>query len=261
MVNLDIHQKIEEEKAQAKKREEKRIKEEALMKEEDKKAFREEESKGHSEGKYIVIMIVIIVGLFMVTVGSFYTYNKITSANVVNIDELHQKNLEKELKEEEGYIYNGFSFVKADGLWWTEMNKFGTRLKVPLRFSPKELENIPITGTFSPAFNDYNDIYLAFDMEVNDKYYNLAASELIWNIREGLDRMPVGSCTTNHPACDNRTIVSCSNNTTGRAVIELAYSNETRIDIIETCIKLSGREFNLTKTVDRVLYQWYGVMK
>ncbi len=213
------------------------------------------------EGKRLLIMIMVIVGAFILLFAGFAAYNKITAANVVNVDELHQENLGGELDDEEGYVYNGYSFVKADGLWWTEMNKFGTLLKVPLHFGPKELEDIPITGTLNPKFNDGEQLYVAIDPDVNDKYYSLALSELSFNIVKGLDREPVGSCTKENWACDNRTIVSC-NNTQGKAVVELSLEEGPGIELQGTCIKVKGNyQYDIVKSVNRLLYQWYGVME
>jgi hypothetical protein len=103
-------------------------------------------------------------------------------------------------------------------------------------------------------------VYLAIDPEVVDKYYTLAISELSFNVVKGINRVPVGSCTKDNPACDNRTIVSCDN-TQGKPVIELALSDKAEVKMEGTCIKISGREYELVKAVDRVLLKWYGVMQ
>lgn len=219
------------------------------------------DSDDSNDGKRLLILIAVIVGAFVLLFAGFAAYNKITAANVVNVDELHQENLGGELDDKEGYVYNGYSFVKADGLWWTEMNKFGTLLKVPLHFGPKELEDIPITGTLSPKFNDGEQLYVAIDPDVNDKYYSLALSELSFNIVKGLDREPVGSCIKENWACDNRTLVSC-NNTQGKAVVELALEEGPGIELQGTCIKVKGNyQYDIVKSVNRLLYQWYGVME
>lgn len=212
-----------------------------------------------SDSKGLLFIVLGIVGIFVLLIAGFGAYNYFTTAAVVNVDELHQENLAGELDQDEGYSYQGYSFVKADGLWWTEMNKFGTLLKVPLHFGPKELEDIPIEGKLDDSFNDGEELFIAIDPDVQDKYYTLAISELSFNTVKGLDRIPVGSCTKENWACDNRTIVSCEN-TQGKPVIELVIANETKIELLGTCIKVSGKEYGIVKAVDRILYQWYGVM-
>ena len=223
-------------------------------------AVETETSTSFSEWKGLLIVVGVLAGIFILSLLGLKLYNNITAASVVNVDELHQQNLEGELDAEAGYVYNGYSFVYADGLWWTEMNKFGTLLKIPLHFGPKELEDIPVRGKLDPAFNDGLEIYLAIDPEVRDKYYSLALSELSFNVVKGLDRKPVGSCTTEDWACENRTIISCESSQ-GKPVIELALANESSIDITGTCIKVSGQEYGIVKAANRLLYQWYGVME
>ncbi len=213
-----------------------------------------------SDAKGILITVVILIGIFALFIGGFKFYNGITTAAVIDVDELHQDNLQGNLDEEEGYVFNGYSFVKVDGLWWTEMDKFGTTLKVPLHFAPKELEEIEITGDLSPLFNLGEDVYVAIDPNVVNKYYTLAVSELSFNIVKGMDRKPVGSCTEVGYGCEERDIISCENNPNNLPVIELDLSQEPSVVIEETCIKVSGWEYGIVKAVDRLLYQWYGVM-
>lgn len=220
-----------------------------------------EEASSYTEGKSILLVIGIIVGLFALAFGGFTLYNNFTSATVLNIDDLHVKNVEGELDEEEGYVYNGYSFVKADGLWWTEMDKFNTLLKIPLHFGPRDVENVTVTGTLNPAFNDGDKVYLAIDPSVQNKYYTLAVSELSFNVVKGLNREPVGSCTEEHWACDNRTLISCENNPNNLPVIELDLAGNAGIELSDTCIRLTGsNDYDIVRSVDRLLYQWYGVM-
>lgn len=223
-----------------------------------------EEIQAKSDGKSLLILVGLVIGLFVLLLGGFSLYNNFTSASVVSIDDLHQQNLNGELEEGEGegqgYVYNGYSFVKADGLWWTEMNKFGTLYKAPLHFGPRELEDIKITGTLEPAFNGGDEIFVALDPTVKDKYYSLAVSELSFNIVQGMDRTPIGSCTQEDEACDNRTIISCET-AAGRPVVELVLGGtEPEISLQGTCIQVKGSGYDIVKAVNRLLYQWFGVM-
>ena len=214
-------------------------------------------------GKNVLILLLVLAGIFILSFGGFTVYHKITGAGVVSIDELHQKNLEGDLDEKEGYVYNGYSFIFTDGLWWTEINKFGSLLKIPLHFGPREVEPIVPQGTLHPSFNEGEEMYIAIDPDVVDKYYTLAISELSFNVVKGLDRTPVGSCTKENWACENRTIINCENDSlsSGKDVIELALGNETKIEAKGTCIKVTGSQYELVKAVDRLLYQWYGVIQ
>lgn len=232
---------------------EEEVKEEFLRKEED--------YGSGASGKAILIMILVVLGFFAFSFLGFKYYNQLTAADVVDIDQLHQENLEEELGDEEGYVYNGYSFVYADGLWWTEMNKFGTLLKVPLHFGPRELEGIPVEGELDARFNSGENIYIAIDPNVYDKYYTLAISELSFNTVKGMDRVPVGACTEENYVCDNRSLISCGNNPLNRPVVELAYEEGPGIELNGTCIKVKGNAgYDIVKSVNRLLYQWYGIM-
>ncbi len=219
-----------------------------------------EETAATSDGKSILIMTAVIIGLFALTFAGFSAYNHFTAAQVLDVDELHTENLQGELAEEEGYLYNGFSVVQVDGLWWTERMIRGKLYKIPLHFGPKEVENIPVNGGLHADFNKGETIYMAIDPAVADKYYTLALSELSFNIAKAVNRIPEGSCTTEDVACVNRTIISCEN-TGGKPVIQLEIGGEPMVEYTGTCIKVRGTEYGLVKAADRLLYDWYGIIK
>ncbi len=240
--------------------------EEELKKEERQKVEKAVEQELHSDltvkedQKNILIMIIAIAGVFALILAGFGLYERFTSASVVDVDQLHEENLQGKLSDDEGYVYNGFSFVKVDGMWWTEIKRPDTLVKIPLHFGPKEVEEIEVSGKLSPEFNQGTEIYIAIDPDVRDKYYTLALSELSFNIAKGVDRTPIGACTKENYACDNRTIVSCEN-TQGKPVIELALENETGIEYRGSCLKIKGNGYELVKAANKVLYKWYGVME
>ncbi|MBT4936204.1 hypothetical protein HOL21_01020 [Candidatus Woesearchaeota archaeon] len=217
------------------------------------------EGKQEPEGRKIILVTAIIVGLFAILFVSFMFYGNITGSTVVSIDGLHEDNLNNDLDEEEGYVYNGFSFVKADGLWWTDVQAFGKIIRIPLHFGPKEVKSIPMYGQLDPAFNTGMNVYVAIDPDVQNKYYTLALSELSFNMAKGINRYPIGSCIKEHPACDDRTIISCDN-TDGKPVLELVIGEEAKIELSGTCMKVTGNEYELVKAIDRVLYKWYGII-
>lgn len=224
------------------------------------KAFNSEEVNAPSaDGKVIVIMLLIIVGVFFLAIAGFKTYDYFNSEKVINVDDLHQENLLGNLDQTEGYMYNGFSWVYADGLWWTELDRFGTLLKVPLHFGPKDVKNISIVGSLSSDFNKGEVVYIAIDPNVTNKYYTLALSELNFNIIKGIDRNIITSCTENSSICDNRTIINCET-AQGRPIIQLVVANVTQVEFKDTCIKISGNGYDLVKAVDRVLMNWYGII-
>lgn len=230
------------------------------------KAREEKPSEPQTDGKTIAIIIAVIIGIFLFTFLGFKLYAHFNTAEVINIDELHKDNIAGDLNDEEGYVYNEYSFILVDGLWWTEVDRFGTLLKIPLHFGPKDVESIPIAGMLDPAFNKGEIVYIAINPKTANKYYTLALSELNFNIIKGIDRNIEAACTENDSICDNRTIVSCEN-TLGKPVVELTLTNYTnstnsgKVEFKGSCIKISGQDYELVKAVDRVLLRWYGVME
>lgn len=214
-----------------------------------------------NEGKNILIMLSILIGVFVLVFAGFSAYNYFNGAIVVDVDQLHQDNLDGELSDEEGYFYNGFSFVKVDGLWWTEINGYGTKIKIPLHFGPKELEDVNISGQLGAQFNAGNALFITFNPDVRNKYYNLASSELIFNIAKGLEIEVIGACTKNASGCDNRTIISCKTARNLPVIEMIEDENETGIILDSNCIKIIGNDYDIVKAADRLLYQWYGIMK
>ena len=218
-----------------------------------------QEDKTPEGGRNILITIAVLVGIFALSLGGFKTYDHFTGAPVVNVDDLHQQNLDDQLKSEEGYTYNGYSFVKVDGLWWTEIKLGNVLYKVPLHFSPKEVANISVKGKLDSSFDQGDEIYIAIDPEFTNQYYSLALNELNFNVVKGIGRKPVGVCTKDNPICDNRTTLNCENNK-GKPVIELKWSNQTKVNLKGTCILVEGQGYDLVRAADRLIWQWYGVM-
>ena len=218
-------------------------------------------STSTGEGKSVLIMIGVLVGIFVLTLGGFKLYNQFTAADVVVIDDLHQQNLEGDLDEEQGYMYNGFSVVNADGLWWTEVEVENRLIKIPLHFGPLEVEQIPVVGALGADFDQGNKIYVSIDPEVNyNKYYTLALSELNNNILQGINRNIEAACSKENVVCENRTVINCET-AQGRPVVELAVSTDSKVELFDSCIKISGDGYDLVKAVDRLLYQWYKLME
>ena len=212
------------------------------------------------EGKKVLLFIVGLIGVFVVVFGGLRYYNQLTAAQVVDVDALHAKNLDGKLPANEGYTYQGFSFIYADGLWWSEIRQPDRAVKIPLHFGPREVENVTVTGELSPAFNEGADVYMAIDPHYANKYYSLALGELNSNVASGIRRRPVAACTTNDTICEKRPLLNCSS-TQGKPLIELRAGEKAEIKLQDTCILITGKDYELVRAADRLIWQWYGVMK
>lgn len=208
-----------------------------------------------------LLVIGTVIGIFAVLLVSFALYNHYATPEIKNIGELHTDNLMGEDLEEEAYVYNGYSFLNIDGLWFTEVEVGDNVFSIPLRFGPQELENVTIDGSLTTEFYMGNEIYISFDPTVESKYLTLAASELATNLNSVYDLSTMSACSVNDNStlCNNRQVISCDNNPDNLPLIELSYVNETSIELSGTCVKLSGTEWELVRAVDRLLLSWYGV--
>lgn len=216
-------------------------------------------SAQHDDSKSVLILIGVLIAIFALAIAGFKAYNHFTAAGVVVIDDLHQQNLDGQLSSDEGYVYNGYSFVKADGLWWTEVEVKDRIIKVPLHYGPKDVEYIPVTGKLTTDFNKGGKIYIAIDPRVNyDKYYTLGLMELNTNILQGINRKIEAACSEENPVCENRTVINCEN-ANGQPVVQLSVDEKPSVALKGTCIDIRGNSEELVKSVDLALYVWYKI--
>ncbi len=159
--------------------------------------------------------------------------------------------------------YNGFQFTKIENMWYTEL-KLGDKLvTLPLRFNPLEVSNTSIRGRLNTTFNR-NDVYITFDPR-NDTGSNftvlaLAAAELGLSLTKAMNLNLIASCAYNSSdICDGRPTVTCDE--INKSVIMLLDVGTPEILLYNDCVVLKGYGINLLKSVDRFLYQWYGIIK
>lgn len=222
------------------------------------------DNKRKFDKKILWLILAVLAVFVIISFSGIKVFNggeAITGKNVLSVDKLHEQNKAGQLAEERGYMYNGYSFVNYDGLWWTELQRLGGVVKVPLHFGPKDVESIPMEGSLSSDFNYGNSVYITIDPTVYNKYYTLSLMELNNNIVQGINRNISSACTQSDPICEERKILNCGNSSNLPVIQLVPEESETRIELTGSCIKVIGNELNLTKAVDRLLYHWYGVME
>ena len=113
------------------------------------------------------------------------------------------------------------------------------------------------------------NIYITFNpTEDNQKYVALAASELTLSMAKGMNINPVAACDRNESddelkqreidrACTNRSIITCES---GKPAVYLLQEEPAKVEMKGNCVLVQGVGMNLTKAVDRLLYEWYGIM-
>ncbi len=216
----------------------------------------EENPQPITDTKKLLYLIGIVVAVFALILGIVqFTGN--ASEDIVTIDDLHKKNLIGE-SGENNYLYNGFSFVYADGLWYTRVKPGNKLVDVPLHFGPKELENIEIKGSLDDTFNENKEVYITFDpLNEQMQYTALASAELSLNLAKGILKTPVAACIKNETsACEERPIMTCSSE---KPVIYIKESKTPMILLNDNCIIVQGKDWDVVKATDRLILYWYGV--
>jgi hypothetical protein len=224
------------------------------------KEIKPEELKEKKISDWGLVILVAVIALILAVIIGFNLFKKETPKT---IDELHSLNLEGKLKEEEGYVYDGYSFVFANGLWYTQVqNIAGTSLfDIPLHYGPKSVEDIPTEGGLNiTLFDSEKGVYITFDpLGQNLNYVALAVGEFDQNIIKAFNKMPVAACDKNETkACEARPIITCDN--TNKPVLYLQQEPETKVIFENNCMIVQGQGPEIVRAVDRLLLKLYGIM-
>lgn len=222
----------------------------------------------------------IIAGLIVLIIIGILLIPKFYAPQEKSLTDLHNKNVQGDDLDYESYLYNGFSFVKKDGSWYTQIFSPSKKIKydIPLRYGPKELEDFPIEGNFSSFFksvknNDIeklenqtefeNQVYITFNPnEKNLTYVNLAIGELTVNLRKVLNTHQELGCSQMHEACElyNASLITCEDASSESPVILFKTDEEAKVFEKDYCLTIQGTEIDLMKGVDRLLYKIYLIM-
>jgi len=243
--------------------EEKKKEIEEMQEEPTEDKFPEEEAQpaGLKSDKILIVGIVLILIAFAAVFGWRY----FAAEEPQTIDDLHKLNFKEKLKEEQGYLYKGaYSFVKFDGSWYTQLvSPKGTRLyNIQFRYSPKEVEGVKVNGILdSGLFDNAPDYYVTFNPTGNEfSSVALAVGDFNQQMTNIFFKQPIAACDRNETkACIDRPVVTCEN--TDKLVLYVKESNSSRVIYNNNCITVEGNGFDLVKGVDRVLYEFYGIME
>ena len=202
---------------------------------------------------FIVIMLLVI--LFV---------PRLLNQSQATLEELHEKNIAGKLSADKGYMYNGvYSFVLFDNLWYTQVSTPDkkTIFSIPFHYSPRDVEYINPEGILNYTNLDkYQNIFVTFDpKDENLKYIAVSVGEADLTLIKVFGKGVIASCTNNESdACIGRPIVDC--NSTDAPVVYFASENQTKVLYLNNCIIVSGREEELFKATDRMLFNLLGIM-
>ncbi|MFH1591010.1 MAG: hypothetical protein ABIC95_03700 [archaeon] len=214
----------------------------------------------------VAAFVGIIIGLILVTI--FFSPDPETVDGMLDhIDE----------DSDTRYMYNGFSFVLIDGLWYTKIKNpvDGNEYVLPLHFGPKDVQDVMIEGDVEGFLSqvkagategNIGRTFVTFNpTEERLGYTALANSELSASLIQVMHFKVFPGCDRNATGCEGATIVHCGD--TDKPVI---YLNDTinypdapqgpRIVVEDNCLTVYGSEYDLVKAVNRLLYKWHGIM-
>jgi hypothetical protein len=199
-------------------------------------------NKTNSDYYALAIIVLMIFSAFLI--GFIYSRQKLLSANQ--------------------YYYNGYKFVRYGNFWNLTIKKGYFEDQWVLRYSPRELLDIPVVGNMSAVFNSTNYVYITFNpFDENLSYVALAAGDLsIW-LSRFLNKMPVAACTQqDNQGCLNVKIVNCSSEEhKNEPIIFLSHQQPTMLIFEDNCIIVQGLGFELLRSADLFMLKYYGVMK
>ncbi|MEK6967835.1 MAG: hypothetical protein AABX51_04345 [Nanoarchaeota archaeon] len=163
-------------------------------------------------------------------------------------------------KNPNAITYNNFPFIRdQNNFWLTQWQNKDKIYNLQFRYLPNETLDIPVEGQIDNSFFT-GEVYITFDPAPSGlQNLTLAAGELSLNLARGLNYSLKPSCTKNASGCENLPIITCEQNKSV-PIIYLSYKTPTMISLNGNCITIQGGGRELIRSVDRLLYLWYGII-
>ncbi|MBW2971568.1 hypothetical protein KY359_00900 [Candidatus Woesearchaeota archaeon] len=207
--------------------------------------------------KKLLILIASVFGVFLIIILLLVFLRPERKA--LTLDELHEANLAGKLDPEQGYLYNGYSFVNLGGVWYSRVQKGGSVYEITFNNDPKSVEDIPVQGSLSKRFQG-KDIYITFDPDAySTKYITVANAGLSMALIKGFGYNLTATCTNNESSlCRQKGAVTCDDK--DKAVIYFKEAEEAKITLSDNCVTVQGYGEDIVRAKDRLLMRWYGMI-
>ncbi|MBU0980443.1 MAG: hypothetical protein KJ709_06550 [Nanoarchaeota archaeon] len=207
--------------------------------------------------KHLAISIVIVLAVF-VSVFLLFSLTK-DDERPLTLDELHQLNYQGELDEEQGYIWNGNSFVNVGNTWFVTIKKGENLFSIPLHYGPREVIDVPMIRR-NNTFGESEDFYFTFDPDDPKMgFITLASTEIGVTLAQVFLIAPKPACTSDiDPACEGVAIGSCDLN---GSVFYVRTADKPSVTVEDQCAIIEGDEWDLVRAADRFLLVIYGLME
>ncbi|MFH1409278.1 MAG: hypothetical protein ABIH34_05200 [Nanoarchaeota archaeon] len=204
----------------------------------------------------IAVLIVLVVFI------AFFLIKERSPERPLTVDELHELNLQGELDEDQGYIYNGFSFVYSTGSWFTKIRKGNEVYGIPLHYSPRDVEDIPIEGKLGPGFGSADTFYITHDSDdPSIGYIAVSGGELGVTLVTIFGVPPLYTCSTNESIDCQGLEYPVGGCELDGSVFYLRTSSSPQISLGNNCALIEGNELDLVRAMDKFLFVLYGIME
>ncbi|MBI5398510.1 hypothetical protein HZB03_03530 [Candidatus Woesearchaeota archaeon] len=219
---------------------------------------KEEERDSKSTRNFLIAIGLLLLLLIAVFASRFFFGEQNVTGHVVTIDDLHQQNVAGGLKSEEGYMYNGFSFVKFNDVWNTQLAKGNTVYDLTFNNDPKSVENVSVTGKLDPGYFKDKTVFITFDPLGNDlKHVAVANYGFSRSLAVAFDYNLSAGCTR-EDNCAGYPVYTCDDK--DKSVVYFKEADETSIVYDDNCVIVQGKGNELVRAKDRLLMRWYGIM-
>jgi hypothetical protein len=218
---------------------------------------KESASDQKKDTKNLIVGMILVVVVF---VAFLLWLILVPDKRGMTIDEMHEANLAGKLPTEQGYVYNGFSFIKYSEVWYSRLKKNNTVYDVSFNHDPLSVEDIPVRGRLNREFSEGEKIYVTFDPAGRDlQYVGVANYGISRSLAWAFGYYMTAACTKNiTKACEKAGVVQCGDD--GKSIIYIKEADETAVVLDDTCVTVQGRGPEIVRAKDRLLLRWYKIM-
>ncbi len=156
--------------------------------------------------------------------------------------------------------YQGHSFEKKDGYWFTKIERDRKDVEIAFKLNPSEIGYVEVIGDYDPSFVS-NETYISQSVgNQSSRDEVLSYVELRENAKSGLGMALKNSCVSNKTYveihCASFPSVDCYS---GKKVILIRPIGEAEIKYEGDCVIVSGKDKEMQKVIDYLLYQWLNI--
>jgi hypothetical protein len=231
--------------------------EEQTNTDDDQKENNDEEKESKTTRNFLIFVGVILLALGLVFATRFFYGEENITGKVITIDDLHQQNAQGKLPADKGYMYNGYSFVKYNDVWNTQLGKGNTVYDLTFNNDPKSIENISVSGKLDKEYFDDKKLYITFDpIGENLRWIAVANFGFSRSLAVAFNYNLTAGCTT-EDNCPGGRIYTCDDE--DKSVVYFKDGGETAVIYDDNCVIIQGEGEEIVRAKDRLLMRWYGI--